>query len=112
MTEPVRACAVDELADGTAMVLPPSMTGWSDGIAIFHDSNEFFALNDTCTHGNASLAEGWIEGGEVECPLHSGRVCLKNGEAMSMPISIPSVPHKVEVRDGAVWVFPGVAPDA
>ena len=37
-------------------------------VAIFHtDDGEVFAVDDTCTHQDASLADGWLEGCEVEC---------------------------------------------
>src|SRR3712207_7511553 len=37
------------------------------------DDGEIFAIDDTCTHQDASLADGWLEGCEVECPLHASR---------------------------------------
>ena len=62
------------------------------------------------SHEDASLAEGWIEAGEVECPLHATRFCLRTGEPMCLPATRPVAAHKVEVRDGDVYLFPGVTP--
>ena len=44
-------------------------------IAVFHtDDGEVFAVDDTCTHQDASLADGWLEGCEIECPLHASTI--------------------------------------
>ena len=39
--------------------------------ALFHTEDGFLAVDDTCTHQDASLAGGWLEGCFVECPLHA-----------------------------------------
>ena len=48
-------------------------------IAVFNVDGELFAIDDTCTHQDASLADGWLEGCEVECPLHASRFDLRTG---------------------------------
>ncbi len=103
----IRVAAVGDIADGEALTLPPATTGHSDTIAVFRDGGEYFALDDTCSHGQASLSEGWVENGEVECPLHSARFCLQTGAALCMPATVAQRAHRVEVRDSAVWVYPG-----
>jgi 3-phenylpropionate/trans-cinnamate dioxygenase ferredoxin subunit len=107
MSEGIRVAGIDDIEDGEALRVPASVTGADDAIAIFHDGGEFFALNDTCTHAQASLSEGWIENGEVECPLHAGRFCLRNGEVLSMPATQNTVAHRVEVIDGEIFVHIG-----
>ncbi len=39
------------------------LVAWSDG--------EVFAIEDACNHAGASLAEGWLEGKCVVCPMHA-----------------------------------------
>lgn len=56
-------------------------------IALFKLEGDFFALYDRCSHGQAKLSEGFIEDGNVECPLHQGLICIRTGEAMSPPVS-------------------------
>lgn len=103
----VRVCAVGEIPDGEARVVDQQLTGTGDDIAVFHDGGEYFALDDTCTHEEASLADGWIENCEVECPLHSARFSLRTGEVLCMPATRDARTHRVEVRDGGVWLYPG-----
>lgn len=56
-------------------------------IALFRIAGEVFALHDLCTHGQARLSEGFIEGGCVECPLHQGLVEICSGLPKSAPIT-------------------------
>lgn len=108
----MKVCAVDDLEDGDARVVPMATTGWSDDIAVFRDAGEFYALDDSCTHEEVSLADGWIEKGEVECPQHNSRFALRDGAVTGLPATRPAKAHRVRVRDGAVWLEPGVPPDA
>jgi len=108
VTAGIRVAAVDDVPDGEAIAIDKSITGTEDNIAVFCDGGEFFALDDTCTHAEASLADGWIEDGEVECPMHSGRFCLKTGEVLCMPATKDTVAHRIEVRDGDLWLYPAI----
>ncbi len=113
MSDGIRAASVDDLAPGEALVLDTEVTGTEEPISIFRDDDgTFYAMDDTCSHEEASLAEGWVEGGEVECPLHSARFCLSNGQALCLPATEPVRAHRVDVRGNDVYVFPGEPPTA
>ncbi|MGW2647164.1 bifunctional 3-phenylpropionate/cinnamic acid dioxygenase ferredoxin subunit [Streptomyces sp. NPDC001393] len=103
----IRVAAVGEIEGGEALRVPAETTGHTDAISVFHDGGAYYALDDTCSHGQASLADGWIEDGEVECPLHSARFCLKSGEPQCMPATLAQRTHRVEERDGGIWLHPG-----
>ena len=78
MGEGIRVAAVDDVEPGEALVLPEDLTRTEEPISLFRDDDgSYYALDDTCSHEDASLAEGWIEAGEVECPLHASRFCLR-----------------------------------
>ena len=71
MTEGIRVAALDDIAEGEGLAVSKDVTGTEDDIAILRDEDgSVWALNDTCTHETASLADGWVEDGHVECPLH------------------------------------------
>jgi naphthalene 1,2-dioxygenase system ferredoxin subunit len=72
-------------------------------VAVFNIEGEFFATQDQCTHGKASLCEGWTEGFEVVCPVHEGRFDLRNGAPLCFPVTDPLRTFPCQVRDGAVW---------
>ncbi|MGC0416898.1 bifunctional 3-phenylpropionate/cinnamic acid dioxygenase ferredoxin subunit [Embleya sp. AB8] len=103
----IRVAAVGDIEDGEALRVPAEQTGHGDAIAVFHDDGAYHALDDTCTHGRASLADGWIEAGEVECPLHSARFCLRTGAVQCMPATVAMRTHRVEVHDDEIWLYPG-----
>ena len=74
-------------------------------VAIFHtEDGQVFAIDDTCTHQDASLADGWLEGCEVECPLHASRFDLRTGQVDAPPAKNPVRTHRVEVTDGMVHI--------
>ncbi len=95
-------CADGDIADGEARVVPRKKSGHRDDIAVFFSESRYYAIDDTCTHEDASLAEGWVEDGEVECPLHAARFCLADGKAMCLPAMTDVSTHPVDVRDGQV----------
>ena len=110
MSAGIRVASLDDIREGEGIAIDKSVTGTADNIALLRDDGgSVWALDDTCTHEEASLAEGWVEGGLVECPLHSSKFCLKNGEVQGLPATRNTCPHRVEVRDGEVYLFPNEA---
>ncbi len=98
----IRVCRVDELADQSAVRI--------DGvnpIAVFRVGDEFFAIDDTCPHAKASLAEAYIEGEAVECAFHGARFCLRTGRVLSPPAAHPVRTYLVRVDAGEVFVEVG-----
>jgi 3-phenylpropionate/trans-cinnamate dioxygenase ferredoxin subunit len=73
-------------------------------IAVFNVDGELFAIDDTCTHQDASLADGWVEGCTVECPLHAACFDLRTGMPSGPPARLPVRTHEVVVDDGVVYV--------
>lgn len=70
-------------------------------IAIFNVGGEFLATDDICTHAYASLSEGFVEDGIVECPLHAGCFEIKTGKAQGTPVTedIATYPVKIDGED-------------
>jgi 3-phenylpropionate/trans-cinnamate dioxygenase ferredoxin subunit len=75
-------------------------------VAIFNVDGEFHAIDDTCTHQEASLSEGDldVERCAIECPLHGSGFDLRTGEVLSLPAVEPIRVHRVEVHDGVVRI--------
>jgi 3-phenylpropionate/trans-cinnamate dioxygenase ferredoxin subunit len=74
-------------------------------IAVFNVDGELFAIDDTCTHQDASLADGWLEGCMVECPLHASCFDLRTGLSSGPPAKTPVRTHEVVVDgDGGAFV--------
>jgi 3-phenylpropionate/trans-cinnamate dioxygenase ferredoxin subunit len=91
---------VSSLAPGEAVRLDTS-----PAIAVFcTDDGELYALDDTCTHQDASLADGWLEGCAVECPLHASTFDLRTGKVDQPPAKRPVRTHRVVVVDDEIFV--------
>ncbi len=67
-------------------------------IALYRIAGEFFATDDTCTHAHGSLSEGYVEGEEIECPLHGARFNIRTGEATCPPATEPLATYEVKVE--------------
>jgi naphthalene 1,2-dioxygenase system ferredoxin subunit len=67
-------------------------------IALYEMDGEVFATDDICTHAYAKLSDGWMEKGEIECPLHAGRFDIKTGKATAPPCvdDVKTYPVRVE----------------
>jgi 3-phenylpropionate/trans-cinnamate dioxygenase ferredoxin component len=101
----IRVCHMSDIPAGEAVrvdVDPP--------IAVFKVDGDLYAIDDTCTHQDASLADGWLEGCIVECPLHESCFDLRTGEVTGPPAKRGVRTHRVEVVDGVVFVQPARAP--
>ena len=75
-------------------------------LAVFNVDGAFHVTDDTCTHGDASLADGWVEGDQVECPFHQGKFCVRTGEATAFPAEAPIRVFRSKVEDGRVLIEP------
>lgn len=99
---------VGDLPDGTALVVDAVTNGTGRDIAVFCSAGRYYALDDTCTHRYASLAEGRIADGTVACPAHGARFSLCTGEVLSPPATEPERTHRVELRGEEIWLHPGL----
>ena len=68
-------------------------------IAVFNVDGAFYAIEDTCPHSGASLAEGWIEGTTVTCPWHAWCFSLTDGKMTLGYGSVDAFDVKVEGDD-------------
>ncbi len=70
-------------------------------IALYNLDGEIYATDDICTHAYASLSEGYIEDGCIECPLHAGMFDIKTGKAQGVPVTedLRTFPVRVDGDD-------------
>lgn len=73
-------------------------------IAVYKVSGQFYATDDTCTHGEASLADGFLDGNQIVCPFHAGSFDVKTGMPTSPPCSEPLAVHRVIIENDVVFV--------
>ncbi|MEN3304960.1 MAG: 3-phenylpropionate/trans-cinnamate dioxygenase ferredoxin component, partial [Micromonosporaceae bacterium] len=63
-----------------------------------------YAIDDTCTHQDASLSDGWLDGCQVECPLHGSRFDLRTGEVDEPPARLPVRTHRAFLDGDTVYI--------
>lgn len=80
----------------------------SDSICLYKLGGAVYATQDECSHGSASLSEGFIvEDGLIECPLHQGSFDIKTGRAVSVPCKDDIRAYPVKIENGKVFVQVG-----
>ena len=102
MAKYVRVARAEDIPAGTGMYYDV------DGVpvAIFHVDGHFYATTDTCTHEEASLSEGELDGEIVECPLHGARYNVRTGRVLALPAvtNLPTYPCRVLGTDVEVEI--------
>lgn len=110
----VRVCALDDLVENQAsrFVLE------GVPIAVVKDAaGDVFAIGDTCTHGDISLSEGFVEdapssgrddGPSLECWAHGSQFSLKTGKPLTLPAYEPVPVYRVDIQGGDVHIDPAV----
>jgi 3-phenylpropionate/trans-cinnamate dioxygenase ferredoxin subunit len=93
-------CELAELVEGE----PRKAVVEGVTIAVVLTEGEVFAINDTCSHGAVSLAEGDVDGCRLECWLHGSQFDLRTGRPISLPATEPVAVYPVKVEDGTVFV--------
>ena len=73
-------------------------------ILICNVDGEFFAVDDMCTHEDASLYLGCLKGNQVQCSLHGGMFNVKTGEATVEPAELPLKTYVVTLKNDSIQV--------
>lgn len=70
--------------------------------ALFNVNGTIHACGGICTHAHAFLADGYLEGDEIECPLHAGKFNVRTGKALCGPVKEDIATYPVQVVDGEI----------
>ena len=96
----VRVCAQSEVGPETAKAYEVG----DKRLAVYNLGGEFYVTDDECTHASASLADGILEDGIIECTLHFGAFDVKTGAVKAPPCSIALRTYKVILQGEDVCV--------
>jgi glycine betaine catabolism B len=69
----------------------------SENICVVNVEGKYFAINNNCTHEGGPLADGTLEGYEVECPWHGSKFELRTGEVKNPPATEPERTYEVKI---------------
>ncbi len=70
-------------------------------LLLCHTEQGFYAIDDTCTHDDGPLADGWLDGIAIECPRHGARFDVTTGKVLCLPAAVGVRSYPVTV-DGDV----------
>lgn len=99
-SEWIDAAAAEDLWDGAGI----DIVVRGRDLALFRSGDAVYASDAFCTHGHARLCEGFVEGHEIECPLHQGRFDLRTGAATCEPAVEALRTYPVRIDAGRVWI--------
>lgn len=80
------------------------MTAGGLPVVICRVGDEFYALEDRCSHDDEELGSGELEGCELICPRHQARFDIRDGTVTAPPAIYPIETYEVTVRAGKVYV--------
>lgn len=98
----IRVASTDDIsADSNTL----KVMAQGEAICLYRlDDDSIHATADRCSHGNASLSEGYIEDGLIECPLHQGCFDIRTGAAVTAPCKTAIKVYPVKLEAGTVYV--------
>ncbi|ABM37767.1 MULTISPECIES: naphthalene 1,2-dioxygenase/salicylate 5-hydroxylase systems ferredoxin NagAb [Burkholderiales] len=94
------AAALSDVPEGDVMAVQVA----GKEIALYEVDGEVFATDNICTHGHARLSDGFLEGREIECPLHQGRFDVCSGLAMCAPLTENIKTYAVRIENMRVML--------
>lgn len=100
MPEFYKIAKVSEVPPGTKQLVEVDFVP----VLLFNIDGEFYAMEDVCTHDGGPLAEGFLNGDEIECPRHGARFCVKTGEPLCMPAVEAIECYTVKIEDDDILV--------
>jgi 3-phenylpropionate/trans-cinnamate dioxygenase ferredoxin subunit len=85
MAEWIKVGEVGSPAPGEVKTIIPR----GERIALTNLGDQYYALDDACTHDFAPLDQGELVGDQIECPRHGARFDVRTGKAMTLPAIYP-----------------------
>ena len=74
-------------------------------IALYTVGDAVYATDNICTHGQARLCDGFLDGHEIECPLHQGKFDVRDGKPLCEPVTLPLRSYPVKIDGSRVFVL-------
>ena len=73
-------------------------------ICIANIEGKYFAINNSCSHEGGPLADGKLEGNEVQCPWHQSRFDMRTGEVKAPPATEPQLTYQIKLEGDDIMI--------
>lgn len=100
MSEFVKAASKEELSSGEKLLVEVD----DRLVILFQVGENYFCLDDVCTHDGGTLSDGEFEGFEIACPRHGAKFDVRCGKALCMPATQNTASHEVKIDGDDVLV--------
>ena len=77
----IRVASLGDIEEGGTLQVGVA----GEPVCLYKIGGQVFATQDICTHAQASLSEGFVDGDCIECPLHQALFHIPTGEVRSAP---------------------------
>ena len=101
MTDWVRVASTNEVRPGERLIVELE----DRNVALFHVDGEYYCIADVCTHDGGPVAEGELDGYEIECPRHGARFDIRTGAVLSFPAVVPVPSYEVKVEGPDIYLL-------
>lgn len=92
--------AVGDIFEGEAIAVDLN----NQSFAVYSVEGQIYVTDNICTHGNARLCDGFLEGHEIECPFHQGRFDIRDGQPTCLPVTEALRTYRNKVENGRLLV--------
>lgn len=104
----INVALVADVAEGTTHRVDFA----GEAVCLYNLEGEFCATQDTCTHSLGSLADGYIDGDLIECPLHQAAFDIRTGRVMSPPATEPLRVYPTRIVGDSIQLLAAALPEA
>jgi nitrite reductase/ring-hydroxylating ferredoxin subunit len=73
-------------------------------VCIANVDGKYYAIGNVCTHEGGPLADGSLEGYEVECPWHGSKFDVRSGKVTNPPANEPEPTYDVKVEGDSILI--------
>jgi len=100
MSEFVKVARTSDLPDPGQMLLEVE----DRIVVLFRVGGQFFCIDDVCKHDGGPLSEGRLDDHAIACPRHGAKFDIRTGKALTMPATVDTAAHEVQIRGDEIWV--------
>ena len=90
----------NELSDGEKLLVEVD----DRLVILFQHGDQYFCLDDVCTHDGGTLSDGEFVNFEISCPRHGARFDIRTGAALCMPATESTGCFEVKVEGEKIYV--------
>jgi nitrite reductase/ring-hydroxylating ferredoxin subunit len=76
-------------------------------ICLANVEGKYYAIGNVCTHLGGPLAQGKLEGYEVQCPWHGSRFDIRTGRVARPPAARSEPTYEIKIENDNILVKNG-----